>query len=162
MGIEIERKFLVVSDAWRVGSPGLPYRQGYLMSDAGLTVRVRRAGDAGYITIKGPASGAARPEYEYEIPVADADEMLANLARGRLVDKLRYRRPHAGLVWEVDEFAGDNAGLIVAEVELERADQAVDLPPWVGPEVTQDPRYSNAALSRHPFRLWGAPTETGN
>ena len=162
MGIEIERKFLVSGDAWRAGPPGEVVRQGYLMSDAGLTVRVRRSGEAGYLTIKGPADGPARPEYEYAIPVGDADEMLARLARGGLIDKVRYRRPFAGLIWEIDVFGGDNDGLIVAEVELGRADQVVELPPWVGAEVTHDPRYSNAALSRHPFRLWGSPTETGN
>lgn len=162
MGIEIERKFLVRDDAWRAGPPGEVVRQGYLMSDAGLTVRVRRSGDSGFLTIKGPADGPARPEYEYAIPVADVDEMLARLTRGGRIDKVRYRRPFAGLIWEIDVFAGDNEGLIVAEVELGRADQVVELPPWVGPEVTHDPRYSNAALSRHPFRLWGHPTETGN
>ncbi len=154
MGIEIERKFLVKNEDWRPGPAGVPYRQGYLMADGGLTVRVRRAGDRGYLTIKGPSSGPERPEFEYAIPVADADAMLTNLVRGGLVDKLRYRRPYSGLVWEVDEFLGDNAGLIVAEVELERADQPVTLPPWVGPEVTADRRYTNAALSRHPFRSW--------
>ncbi|MBL8097016.1 MAG: CYTH domain-containing protein [Anaerolineales bacterium] len=162
MGIEIERKFLLSDDGWRPGPAGVPYRQGYLMADGGLTVRVRRAGEHGYLTIKGPASGPERPEFEYEIPVVDADAMLANLVRGGLVDKLRYRRLYHGLVWEVDEFLGDNAGLIVAEVELERADQPVTLPPWVGAEVTADRRYTNAALSRHPFRSWGESANRDN
>ena len=155
MGTEIERKYLVKNDGWRAGPPGKPYRQGYLISDGARTVRVRRAGDQCYLTIKGPAVGIARAEYEYEIPGADADAILASLTVGALVDKVRHRRPHAGLVWEVDEFLGDNAGLIVAEVELTDSDQSVPLPDWVGEEVTADPRYSNAALSRHPFRSWG-------
>lgn len=157
MGIEIERKFLVSNDDWRPGAPGVIYRQGYLLAEGGLTVRVRRAGERGYLTIKGPAEGPARPEFEYEIPAADADAMLDGLVRGGVVDKIRYRRAYAGLLWEVDVFAGENAGLVVAEVELERVDQPVTLPSWAGEEVTDDGRYSNAALSRHPFRSWSRP-----
>ncbi len=162
MGTEIERKYLVKNDSWRAGPAGTLYRQGYLVSDGARTVRVRRAGDHGYLTIKGPASGIARAEYEYEIPVADADEMLNTLTVGGLVEKLRHRRPHAGLVWEVDEFRGENAGLIVAEVELQDAAQDVPLPDWVGEEVTADPRYTNAALSRHPFRSWNRAIDADN
>ncbi len=162
MGTEIERKYLVKNDDWRAGPPGTLYRQGYLVSDGARTVRVRRAGEHGYITIKGPASGIARPEYEYQIPAGDADEMLSTLAVGAVVEKVRHRRPYAGLVWEVDEFAGENAGLIVAEVELQDAAQSVPLPDWVGAEVTADPRYSNAALSRHPFRAWNRAIDADN
>ena len=125
--------------------------------DAGCTVRVRVAGERAFLTIKGPAAAGARDEYEYPIPVADAEEMLERLCAGGRVEKLRHRVPHAGRVWEVDEFAGENAPLVVAEVELDRIDAAVALPPWVGPEVTDDPRYTNAALARRPYSRWGRP-----
>jgi CYTH domain-containing protein len=159
MAREIERKFLVAGDGWRAGARGVPYRQGYLSAgaDARCTVRVRRAGDHAYLTIKGPAApgGTERDEYEYPIPVADAEEMLAGLCAGGRVEKVRHRVPHAGHVWEVDEFAGENAGLVLAEVELGRADEPVALPPWVGAEVTADTRYTNAALARAPWPQWG-------
>jgi adenylate cyclase len=158
MAKEIERKFLVAGDAWRAAaSPGVSYRQGYLSAgaDAGCTVRVRIGGERAYLTVKGPAAGAARDEYEYPIPVADAAEMLERLCAGGAVEKVRHRVPFAGRTWEVDVFAGENAPLVVAEVEIERADAAVVLPPWVGAEVTEDPRYTNAALARAPFSRWG-------
>jgi adenylate cyclase len=154
MGIEIERKYLVSSDAWRTGCSGTPYRQGYLHADPELSVRVRIAGAAGWLTVKGSAEGASRLEYEYPIPLQDAAEMLESLCKGPLIEKLRYRVPHAGLVWEVDEFGGENAGLVIAEVELVREDQALALPPWVGAEVTGDSRYYNARLAVHPYRRW--------
>jgi CYTH domain-containing protein len=156
---EIERKFLVVGDGWRAGARGVPYRQGYLGAgtDACCTVRARIAGERAFLTIKGRAIAGARDEYEYPIPVADATEMLDRLCVGGCVQKFRYRVPFAGRTWEVDEFSGENAPLVVAEVELDRIDAAVTLPPWVGLEVTEDPRYTNAALARLPFARWGRP-----
>jgi len=157
MAKEIERKFLVTGDAWRPGARGVPYRQGYLSAgaDAGCTVRARVAGERAWVTIKGRAVGAARDEYEYPIPVADAEEMLERLCTGGRIEKIRHRVPFAGHTWEVDEFLGENAPLVVAEVELDRIDAEVSLPSWVGLEVTYDPRYTNAALARLPYSRWG-------
>jgi CYTH domain-containing protein len=159
MGREIERKFLVNGDGWRPGARGVPYRQGYLSAgaDARCTVRARVAGDRAWLTIKGRASGGARDEYEYPIPVADAEEMLERLCVGDHIEKIRYRVAYAGRTWEVDEFAGENAPLVVAEVELDSIDAEVSLPPWVGLEVTYDPRYTNAALARQPYARGGRP-----
>ena len=159
MAREIERKFLVAADGWRAGAHGVRYRQGYLSagSDARCTVRVRVAGEEAFLTVKGPASGGARDEYEYPIPVADAEEMLSRLAAGGTVEKTRHRVPFAGRTWEVDEFAGENAPLVVAEVELESVGAAVSLPAWVGREVTDDPRYTNASLALRPYSGWGRP-----
>ena len=154
MAKEIERKFLVKSDSWRGQEAGKRYRQGYLSTAKERTVRVRTAGDKGYLTIKGISVGASRSEYEYEIPVADANEMLDRLCERPLIEKTRYRVPHDGLVWEIDEFEGENSGLIVAEVELKDEHQSVTLPDWVGQEVTGDPRYFNANLVAKPFSKW--------
>jgi adenylate cyclase len=154
MGIEIERKFLVRGDAWRTDAIGTAYRQGYLHADADRTVRVRVAGPQAWLTIKGPTTGARRLEYEYPIPLADAEELLVHLCGRPLIEKVRYRIPHGGLIWEVDELEGGNAGLVLAEVELTREDQAITLPPWVGEEVTGDPRYYNASLAQRPYTQW--------
>lgn len=154
MGIEVERKFLVKGEGWRRLGTGVAYRQGYLVSGGGRTVRVRTAGERGYLTIKGPSSGISRAEYEYEIPLADAEEMLATLCEGPLIEKTRFRIPWQGLVWEVDEFAGENAGLVIAELELSEPDQAVDLPEWIGEEVSGDRRYYNSQLAKNPYRRW--------
>jgi adenylate cyclase len=153
---EIERKFLVAGDGWRLGAQGVAYRQGYLSAgaDAGCTVRARIAGERAWVTIKGRAVDGARDEYEYPIPVVDAEEMLERLCTGGRIEKLRYRVPFAGHTWEVDEFTGENAPLVVAEVELDRIDAEVTLPPWVGLEVTYDPRYTNAALAQFPYSRW--------
>jgi adenylate cyclase len=152
---EIERKFLVASDAWRAfAAPGKRYRQGYLSTDPARTVRVRVAGAAAYLTVKGASSGAARAEYEYSIPPDHAEEMLDHLCLQPLIEKTRYRLDHGGLTWEIDVFEGDNAGLVVAEVELEDEAQPVELPPWVGTEVTGDGRYANANLVARPYRSW--------
>ncbi|MDL2272790.1 CYTH domain-containing protein [Desulfovibrio sp. OttesenSCG-928-I05] len=121
MGTEIERKFLVVSDAWRQGAEGTPIRQGYLSSRKECTVRVRIADGKGYMTVKGASAGITRQEFEYEIPVEDAHAMLDTLAERPLIEKTRYTRTEDGLVWEIDEFSGENSGLIIAEVELEDA-----------------------------------------
>ena len=153
MGQEIERKFLVTGDGWR-SSEAVEYRQGYLSTVKERTVRVRLAGGRGTMTIKGVSQGATRAEYEYEIPAADAAEMLDRLCQRPLIEKRRTTLVAAGMTWEVDEFFGDNDGLLVAEVELRSEDQAFEHPPWVGDEVTADPRYSNANLVDHPFRDW--------
>ena len=153
MASEIERKFLVSSQGWRNGD-ATEYRQGYLGLDKERTVRVRAAGDTAFLTIKGITRGATRQEFEYEIPLADANQMLDTLCHRPLIEKRRYRVRHSGLDWEIDEFFGDNAGLVVAEVELESEDQAFDRPDWLGQEVTSDPRYYNASLVQHPYSAW--------
>jgi len=154
MGKEIERKFLVKDDSWRSQAHGKRYRQGYLSTVKERTVRVRVAGDQGYITIKGITVGAARAEYEYEIPLADANQMLDTLCERPIVEKTRYRLPQDDIVWEIDEFEGDNRGLIVAEVELKDEQQSYPKPDWLGQEVTGDPRYFNANLVAKPFTTW--------
>jgi CYTH domain-containing protein len=153
MALEIERKFLVKEGTWR-NEKGTKYRQGYLNSAKERTVRVRIIDGKGYLTIKGISRGAVREEYEYEIPRAEAEAMLNNLCEKPLIEKLRYKIKFKGLVWEVDEFFGENQGLIVAEVELESEDQTVIKPEWVGGEVTDDPKYFNANLIHHPYSRW--------
>lgn len=154
MAWEIERKFRVRDDTWRRGAEGVPCRQGYLCLDPERTVRVRVAGGRGTLTIKGLGVGEARPEYEYQIPLPEAEALLDALCIAPLIVKTRYRVPYQGLVWEVDVFAGENRGLVLAEVELQRRGQEIPLPPWAGEEVTGDPRYFNASLVRHPFSRW--------
>jgi CYTH domain-containing protein len=154
MGIEIEKKFLMSSEDWRGLDAGRMYRQGYLNSAKGQTVRVRVVGDHGYLTIKGPAVAGVRAEYEYEIPLTDAVEMLETLCLRPLIEKRRHRIGFKGFVWEIDEFFAGNAGLILAEIELPASDTSFEKPPWIGQEVTGDPRYTNAALSRKPYCLW--------
>ena len=151
--MEIERKFLVANEGWRGLAPGVRFRQGYLQTRP-CTVRVRTEGERGVLTIKGRAQGFSRDEYEYEIPLADAERMLDTLAQPTIIEKLRHRIPFAGFVWEVDEFFGDNAGLVVAEIELEDEAQTFARPDWIGAEVTGDHRYANSALSAHPFCAW--------
>jgi CYTH domain-containing protein len=154
MAKEIERKFLVRGNTWRGQDGGKRYRQGYLSTVKERTVRVRTTGDKGFITIKGESVGATRSEYEYEIPLADANEMLDRLCERPLIEKTRYRVSHEGLAWEIDEFEGDNRGLTIAEVELKDETQSVTLPSWIGQEVTGDPRYFNANLVANPFSQW--------
>lgn len=155
MALEIERKFLVRPEVWRPpASGGTGYRQGYLSLNPARVVRVRRAGRRAWLAVKGPARGIARAEFEYPIPVADAEAMLDTLCTGPVIEKTRYRIRYRERVWEVDVFAGANAGLIVAEVELESETAEVALPPWVGAEVSDDPRYSNVSLVQHPFSEW--------
>lgn len=154
MGIEIERKFLLASDAWRtLGQPVL-LRQGYLSSARERVVRVRIEGGQAMLTIKGANVGASRGEWEYPIPLADATELLDGLCEQPLIEKYRHRIEHAGMVWEVDEFLGANAGLVVAEIELASEDQPFEKPDWIGAEVSGDARYYNANLIRHPFSQW--------
>ena len=155
MAQEIERKFLVKDDTWRLAAAdGTAYLQGYLSLDSQRVVRVRMKGDRGVLTIKGLRVGISAPEYEYPIPAADAEEMLHKLCLRPLIEKVRYEVPYQGLTWEIDEFQGENLGLVIAEVELSSPDQAVILPPWAGPEVSHDKRYANASLVRVPFTSW--------
>jgi adenylate cyclase len=154
MGEEIERKFLVKGDAWRSLAKGTSYRQGYLNSAKERTVRIRTIDNRAFLTIKGPTIGATRAEYEYEIPLADCNAMLDTLAEKPIIEKKRYKVPFEGLTWEIDEFFGDNAGLIVAEVELKSEGQAFRKPGWAGEEVTADPRYFNSNLIKHPYTRW--------
>ena len=154
MGREIERKFLVTGDGWRKGGRRSRMRQGYLCASKERSVRVRLEDGAGTVTIKGPAKGFVRAEFEYPIAARDAREMLDRLCERPLIEKTRTRVKFGGLVWEIDEFAGDNEGLIVAEVELSRAKQKVVLPEWIGREVTRDARYLNANLFKRPYRTW--------
>ena len=154
MGIEIERKFLVADGGWRdAADPGTVMKQGYLAAEPERTVRVRVAGDQAWLTIKGPTDGAVRAEYEYPVPVVDAEAIL-ELCATMVVHKTRHLVPHGGHVWEVDVFAGENDRLVLAEVELTRADEVIDLPDWLGAEVTDDHRYSNSQLSRRPYNRW--------
>ena len=151
---EIERKFLVETEDWRGLGEAMHFRQGYLSTHPERTVRVRMAGDRAWITVKGLSNGPERSEYEYGIPCSDATEMLETLCLRPLLEKRRTRIPVGGLIWEVDEFLGENAGLIVAEVELKSSDQPVTPPPWIGREVTGDVRFFNSSLSENPFCRW--------
>jgi adenylate cyclase len=154
VGKEIERKFLVRGNAWKTLGLGLPMRQGYLSTDPDRVVRVRIEGDAATLTIKGRSIGVTRGEWEYPIPLADAEEMLAQLCLRPLVEKIRYRIRQHQMLWEVDEFLGENTGLVVAEIELTSEDQAFIKPEWVGDEVTDNARYFNSSLLRHPYSAW--------
>lgn len=161
MPLEIERKYRVTSDAWRdQAHEVLPMAQGYLNDTASLdsgaqkaSVRVRIQGEQAFLNLKSREIGHTRQEFDYPIPVDEARALLA-LCVGGLIDKRRHLVRHGGLLWEVDEFLGDNAGLVVAEVELEQADQAIDLPEWVGAEVTDEVRYYNLALAARPYSQW--------
>ena len=153
MPLEIERKYTVTNDAWRNQAVGSHYVQGYLSLDPERTVRVRVVADQAWLTIKGVSRGSVRSEYEYSIPADHAVELLG-MCLPPLIEKTRYCVMHAGLTWEVDEFSGENTGLVIAEIELDSAEQMPELPDWVGIEVTDDVRYYNASLVRHPYRLW--------
>jgi len=154
LAIEIERKFLVRT-GWKPTGSGTFYKQGYVTTpEHGATVRVRIAGDKAFITIKGPAVGLSRLEFEYEIPVADAHLMLAELTIGTVIEKIRYPITYAGHRWEVDVFQGCNSGLIVAEVELASPDAHLVLPDWIAEEISHDHRYHNVYLSQHPWSEW--------
>lgn len=154
MAKEIERKFLVKGDSWRAEAKGKVYRQGYLSSVKERVVRVRTIENKGFLTIKGITKGVSRSEFEYEISVEDANTMLDEICEKPIIEKKRYKIPQGPLVFEVDEFFGENEGLIVAEVELTSEAQQVDLPDWIGAEVSGDPRYFNSNLIEHPYRLW--------
>lgn len=162
MAIEIERKFLVNASLWQPQGQASHYRQGYLCIDEERALRVRIAGQSAWLTLKGrlPGQSIARLEYEYPIPLADAQQMLDRLCLWPPIDKVRYKIRHGRHLWEVDIFAGANSGLMIAEVELEHPNEAVELPAWVGREVSDDSRYSNASLSQHPYTLWPAHEQT--
>jgi len=148
MPVEIERKFLVISDAWRdTAGPGERLEQAYVAQEDHASVRVRLSEDRAWLTLKSARSGIIRDEFEYEVSLTDARDMLARLCPGPIIEKTRYRVPYAGQVWEVDVFAGSAAGLVMAEVELASPDERLDLPAWVGREVTDDPRFRNSALA---------------
>lgn len=153
MAIEIEKKFLVKKDVWDKAekSDGQFYRQGYLVTDPHKTIRVRITDTHGYLTIKGFSIGATRQEYEYEIPRNEAEELLDNFAVSNIT-KIRYTITHDSKIWEVDEFPGDNEGLIMAEIELTDENETFTLPEWIGQEVTGDERYYNSNLSLNPYK----------
>lgn len=153
MATEIERRFLLKSEGWRGLAEGQWLKQGYLSVDKARTVRVRIQGDQAWLTLKGHISDVSRHEFEYPIPLADAQTILSEMCP-MLVEKKRHRIPLGGLVWEVDEFFGQNVGLVVAEVELRDEAQAYERPDWLGEEVTHDPRYTNAHLSKNPWPSW--------
>ncbi|NLI28727.1 MAG: CYTH domain-containing protein [Nitrospiraceae bacterium] len=158
MAQEIEHKFLVTRLDCIAGKTGIRWRQAYLSRVPERTVRVRIGDDGAFLTIKGKPRGTVRDEFEYAIPTADAEHLLA-MCDGFIVDKTRYRVEHAGHLWEIDVFHGDNEGLVLAEIELEAEGERFALPPWVGPEVTNIPRYQNASLSATPFSAWGKDPE---
>lgn len=151
--IEIERKYLVTNNNYKSGTP-IRISQGYICSEENRVVRVRIKGDKAYLTIKNATIGFARNEYEYEIPVADAKAMLHNTCQQPIIDKTRYILEYKGFIWEVDEFHGDNEGLVVAEIELENKNQQFELPDFIGEEVTDDARYYNACLFKNPYKNW--------
>lgn len=153
MPVEIERKFLVRNDGWRDLAVCVPFRQGYLQTRP-CTVRVRTEGERGVLTIKGSTQNYTRSEFEYVIPFDDATALLDTLALRPLIHKCRYTIPHDGDIWVVDEFFEENAGLVLAEIELTCESQTFALPSWIGAEVTHDPRYANASLVSHPYTLW--------
>ena len=153
MGQEIERKFLIKGSAWQNGE-GILIRQGYLHNEIDGTVRVRTKGERAYLTIKGGTTGITRLEFEYEIPLEEANEILDELCQKPLIEKMRYEVYVGGFKWEIDEFMGENAGLVVAEIELEDENQEFTKPDWLGEEVSDDFRYQNANLVRHPYSQW--------
>ena len=155
MATEIERKYLVASDGWRAHAHGkIRYRQGYLANTENCSVRVRVGGDAAHVNVKGATVGPSRLEFEYSVPLEDAEVMLRELCLRPIIVKTRYLVRHLDQDWEVDVFEGDNAGLVVAEIELEDEAQTVTLPDWAGQEVTHDARYYNSNLAVVPFSQW--------
>ena len=154
MGKEIERKFLVRGHAWRKGVKGTFYRQGYLAASENCVVRVRIAGEKAYLTIKGRKTGLSCPEYEYPMPVADAADLLDQVCLRPFIEKIRYKLNFKGISWEIDEFKGENEGLVVAEVELADEQQTIEIPDWVDCEVSLDPKYWNMNLMKHPYCRW--------
>ena len=159
MGIEIERKFLIINDTWQNSIQSSEFfRQGYLKNEGKCSVRIRINGKQAQLNIKSACrtdSGSInRSEYEYEVPLQDATEMLDNLCTGSVIEKTRHLVEHGSHIWEVDVFEGDNAGLIVAEIELKNANESYQQPEWLGKEVTGDAKYFNAMLMKNPFKNW--------
>lgn len=155
MAYEIERKFLVLDERWRASAlPPLFIRQGYLTHNGSISLRVRIVDQQeATLTLKSPVARIRRLEFEYPVPLADGVTML-DLREGGLIEKLRYRLPWGGLVWEIDVFQGENQGLVIAEIELPHEDTAFDKPDWLGREITSERRYSNASLVKAPFQKW--------
>jgi len=153
MGIEIERKFLVRGTPWK-SLHGTRIVQAYLNSNDSCTVRVRIAGNNAWITLKGPKTGISRSEFEYPIPINDAELMLHSLATSPPIEKIRYTLPSHHHTWEIDVFTGLNNGLVVAEIELNNENEPFPHPNWLGKEVTHDPKYQNSSLANHPFQSW--------
>ncbi len=155
MASEIERKFLVRDDGWqRDAAPGVTIRQGYIGASEAASVRVRISGDQAWLNIKGATLGISRMEFEYPVPVADAEQILEALCIRPLIEKTRHLIDYAGHRWEVDVFEGDNHGLVVAEIELDSENERFEKPPWASEEVSMDPRYYNASLAKRPFSMW--------
>lgn len=162
MGVEIERKFLVKPQAWNIlsKSDGVLIKQGYLLIESSKTVRVRIKGTVGYITIKGVSKAISRDEFEYEIPVTDAEKLIQDYC-DNVISKVRYKILFAGNLWEVDVFNGDNEGLIIAEIELKSEEQEFEIPEWIEKEVSADARFYNANLSLNPYRKWAPSQKKG-
>ena len=155
MGVEVERKFLVVDESWRAEvTKATRIVQGYLARTGHVTLRVRIKGDDAFVTIKGASQGISRAEYEFPIPLADAQGMLDELAEGPVVEKVRHLVPVGAHIWEVDVFEGANAPLVMAEVELSDSDESFVVPAWAGQDVSDDPRYYNANLAQAPYSSW--------
>lgn len=154
MGREIERKFLVRDNRYRQLARPIRYRQGYLSTAKERVVRVRIKADDAYVAIKGTTKGITRTEYEYQIPVAEAEHILAELCEKPIIEKDRYKIKHNGLEWDVDEFRGANEGLVVAEVHLDNENQQIELPEWIGREVSGEPKYFSSSLVQNPYSKW--------
>ena len=154
MGIEIERKFLITNNGWKKGAKYSTCRQGYIFAEKKGVVRIRVIDQIGFVTIKSAPVGLTRQEYEYEIPLADANAMLEDLCDKYIVEKKRYKIKFGNHVWEIDEFTGHNEGLVLAEIELSNENETFKPPPWIGEEVSLDPKYHNSNLSKYPFNQW--------
>lgn len=154
MAVEIEKKFLLTNDEWKKDSTSDIYFQGYILSGTGKTVRVRIAGEKGFLTIKGKHSGISRMEFEYPIPLEDARLLLQEMCEQPIIHKKRYKVEYGGFIWEIDEFFGENNGLVMAEIELDDENQQFPKPEWLGREVSHDGRYYNASLRQNPYKDW--------
>jgi len=155
MGIEIERKFLIKNERWRsLVETSKSCTQGYVNLKGNGSIRIRIIGDKGFVTLKGPREGIRRSEFEYEIPVADATILLDSFCDAAVISKIRHELTYEGNLWEIDEFSGENNGLLIAEIELESEHQTVSLPDWVGKDVSEDERFFNAHLAKHPISSW--------
>ena len=160
MAVETERKFKVLNDDWRQGVSGQYLKQAYLSLDPERTIRVRIAGTEAWLTVKGPVQGHSRLEFEYKIPVSDGEAMLSSLCQSKPIEKIRYRIPFQGHIFEVDEFKGENLGLVITEIELKNEGEHFACPHWMGEEVTADRRYYNSYLAQNPFSLWEDQDQT--
>ena len=155
MAIEIEKKFLVINENWRQSvNKSISYVQGYFSTDESCSIRIRISDGDASLNIKSATLGITRSEYDYPVPLKDAKEMLETLCIKPLIEKIRYYVPVDNHIWEIDVFSGDNEGLVVAEVELESTNEIIDLPDWIGEEVSHDPRYYNICLVDNPYKNW--------